>query len=71
MDTFFIKRDKKEVLGDDLPTKSEYLVMCELSEAQKEVYQRLLQLPDFVILKEATGPCECGVNQRFFQEYKM
>lgn len=70
LDQVFIQRTKEGVLGDVLPDKQVYLVFCELSDLQKRIYQHLLQLPDFEYLRTATGPCDCGVNQKFFEEYQ-
>lgn len=41
--------------------------MCELSPLQKQVYQHLLTLPDFDLVRKANSPCDCGVNSGFFQ----
>jgi hypothetical protein len=62
-----IERKKEDVLKDHLPEKNEKAVMCELSPLQKEVYQHLLTLPDFDLVRKANSPCDCGVNAGFFQ----
>ena len=41
--------------------------MCELSPLQKQVYQHLLSLPEFDLVRQANSPCDCGVNAGFFQ----
>eukprot|EP00934_Nitzschia_sp_Nitz4_P000067 Nitzschia sp. Nitz4//scaffold38_size140716//41140//46477//NITZ4_003135-RA/size140716-augustus-gene-0.121-mRNA-1//1//CDS//3329550042//67//frame0 len=63
----FIERTKEEVLKEYLPKKLEKLVLCELSALQKQVYQHILTLPDYELVKTAHSPCDCGVNLAFFQ----
>lgn len=63
----FIERSKEDVLRQFLPEKKEKLVLCELSPLQKQVYQHLLTLPDYELVKRALSPCDCGVNLAFFQ----
>lgn len=65
-----IERKKGDVLKDRLPDKSEQLILCELSELQKKVYQHVLSLPDFELVKKAQAPCDCDVNKVFFQRYQ-
>lgn len=66
----YISRKKENVLADILPTKNEHIIFCPLSKLQKTLYRHILSLPDFVLVSKATGPCDCGVNQKFFQEYQ-
>jgi SNF2 family DNA or RNA helicase len=68
--SLYIRRTKEDVLKDALPMKDERIVFCEPSELQKTIYQHILEQPDFVLLSQANGPCECGVNQKFFLEYQ-
>lgn len=63
----FIERSKEQVLREFLPTKNEKLVLCELSPLQKQVYQHVLTLPDFDLVRKANSACDCGVNAAFFQ----
>jgi hypothetical protein len=70
MDKLYLRRTKAEVLGDILPKKTENIVFCELSPLQKRVYEHVTQLPDFVVLRKASGPCMCGVNAELFEKYK-
>lgn len=67
----FISRTKEGVLKDELPEKLERIVFCEPSELQKQLYQHILEQPDFVLLKEANAPCDCGVNLKYFLEYQQ
>jgi len=60
----FLRRTKDDVLADELPQKDERIVFCEPSPLQKELYRYILTLPDFTLISECNGPCECGVNQK-------
>ena len=66
----FLARTKEEVLKDELTEKTEKVLFCELSEVQKQIYQNILSLPDYELLCMANAPCDCGINQKFFSEYK-
>jgi hypothetical protein len=68
--SFYLQRRKIDVLKDDLPEKNERVVFCELSPLQKRLYQHLMTLPDFVLVKYGNAPCECGINQAIFQGFK-
>jgi SNF2 family DNA or RNA helicase len=65
-----IVRKKEEVLKDQLPEKTEQLVLCELSPLQKQVYKNVLQLPDFQLVKTGSAPCDCCVNAQYFRRYQ-
>ncbi len=67
MRPFYLHRPK-DILN--LPKKEELVVFCELSPLQNRIYQHMLMLPDFALLKRANAPCDCGVNQEFFIAYK-
>lgn len=58
------------MLRDQLPAKDEKIVLCELSDIQKEVYMHILKQPDFVLVSQAAGPCDCESNEEFFRQYK-
>jgi SNF2 family DNA or RNA helicase len=58
--SFYIQRRKIDVLKYELPEKDERVLFCELSPLQKRLYQHFMTLPDFVLLKYANSPCECG-----------
>jgi len=63
-------RMKADVLQGELPNKDEKIIFCELSPLQKKIYRHIIKQPDFVLLSLANGPCQCGVNTKFFQEYQ-
>lgn len=67
----FLKRDKADVLADSLPKKDERIVFCETSNLQKELYRYILELPDFKLIRECNGPCDCGVNQKVRQTFRV
>jgi SNF2 family DNA or RNA helicase len=67
----YLKRDKADVLKNALTTKDERVVFCELSNVQKMIYQRILSLADYKLLRFARSPCDCGVNQEFFSGYRL
>ncbi|KAG7342122.1 SNF2 family helicase [Nitzschia inconspicua] len=64
-----IERKKNDVIGEMLPQKNERVIFCSLSKLQKEVYRHVIELPDFVLVKKASSPCDCGVNQNFFRAF--
>ena len=66
----YLQRLKTVVLKDEMPEKFEKVVFCELSELQKEVYARLLDSPDYILLRGANAPCDCGINKNYFADYK-
>ena len=66
-----IKRTKREVFpGDQIPQKTEMVVFCDLSPLQKEVYMQVLELPEFDLVKHGSRPCDCGINQDFFRQFR-
>ena len=65
-----MKRNKEDVLKDSLTEKEETVIICALSDIQKTMYQRVLNLPDYLLLRLSTSPCDCGVNRNFFVGYK-
>jgi SNF2 family DNA or RNA helicase len=62
-----IERKKDHVLKEFLPAKNEKVVMCELSNMQRQVYEQILHLPEIDYVRKASSPCDCGVNRGFFQ----
>jgi len=43
---------------------------CKLSPLQAELYEHILDLPDYELVRGANAPCGCGVNQNYFAEYR-
>jgi len=68
--SIYIQRYKEEELGDELPEKDEYIILCELSDLQKQVYKHMLKQADFKVLIESHSPCDCGINNKYVEEYQ-
>ena len=60
----YLRRSKEDTLSKFLPKKDERIVFCELSALQKELYEYILEQPDFVVLRQKNAPCDCGVNRQ-------
>jgi SNF2 family DNA or RNA helicase len=66
-----IKREKLVVFPDNqIPKKTESVIFCDLSPLQKEVYMHVLELPEFDLVKHGSRPCDCGINQDFFRQFR-
>lgn len=57
---YLLRRTKEETIGHLMMGKEDNVVFCAMSELQKRVYQRTLQLPDFQCLINKDMPCSCG-----------
>jgi DNA excision repair protein ERCC-6-like 2 len=66
-----IERKKEVVLAGQLPEKNEQVIFCELSPLQKEVYEHIVRLPDFELVKKGNAPCGCGINRHFFKKFRL
>ncbi|KAJ3773127.1 P-loop containing nucleoside triphosphate hydrolase protein, partial [Lentinula raphanica] len=56
---FFLRRTK-DLIKDQLPTKTDIVVFCPLAATQLAAYKRILQKPEVRHLIEMNDPCECG-----------
>ncbi|KAJ3811975.1 P-loop containing nucleoside triphosphate hydrolase protein, partial [Lentinula aff. lateritia] len=56
---FFLRRTK-DLIKDQLPTKTDIVVFCPLAPTQLAAYKRILQKPEVRHLIEMNDPCECG-----------
>lgn len=63
----FIERKKEDVLENKLTKKRVNIVLCPLSEMQKQVYSHILTLPDVQLVKFANIACQCGINDAFYR----
>ncbi|MGK3738364.1 MAG: SNF2 family DNA or RNA helicase [Bacillariaceae sp.] len=71
LNKMMIVRTKQEVFpGDQIPQKTERVIFCDLSPLQKEVYMHVLELPEFDLVKHGSRPCDCGINQDFFRQFR-
>ncbi|XP_073299130.1 switch 2 [Primulina huaijiensis] len=57
---YMLRRTKEETIGHLMMGKEDNVVFCAMSELQKRVYQRILQLPDIECLVNKDLPCSCG-----------
>ncbi|KAK6142641.1 hypothetical protein DH2020_022989 [Rehmannia glutinosa] len=57
---YMLRRTKEETIGHLMMGKEDNVVFCAMSEMQKRVYQRTLQLPDIQCLVNKDHPCSCG-----------
>ncbi|GAV80592.1 SNF2_N domain-containing protein/Helicase_C domain-containing protein [Cephalotus follicularis] len=57
---YMLRRTKEETIGHLMMGKEDNVVFCAMSELQKRVYRRMLQLPDIQCLINKDLPCSCG-----------
>ncbi|KAK4386341.1 Switch 2 [Sesamum angolense] len=57
---YMLRRTKEETIGHLMMGKEDNVVFCAMSELQKRVYLRVLQLPDIQCLINKDLPCSCG-----------
>eukprot|EP00873_Tetraselmis_striata_P001539 jgi/Tetstr1/421803/TSEL_012706.t1 len=55
-----LRRTKDDTIRDQLPQKTDNIVLCRLSPMQLRAYQRLLASPDFQLLIRMYDDCDCG-----------
>lgn len=56
---YMLRRTKEETIGHLMMGKEDNVVFCAMSELQKRVYRRMLQLPDIQCLINKDLPCSC------------
>ncbi|KAG9439253.1 hypothetical protein H6P81_019418 [Aristolochia fimbriata] len=57
---YLLRRTKEETIGHLMRGKEDNVVFCAMSELQKRVYRRTLELPEFQCLINKDLPCSCG-----------
>ncbi|XP_015881521.3 switch 2 [Ziziphus jujuba] len=57
---YLLRRTKEETIGHLMMGKEDNVVFCTMSELQRRVYRRMLQLPDIQCLINKDLPCSCG-----------
>ncbi|GFZ05649.1 switch 2 [Actinidia rufa] len=57
---YLLRRTKEETIGHLMMGKEDNVVFCAMSELQKRIYTRILQLPDIQCLINKDLPCSCG-----------
>jgi DNA excision repair protein ERCC-6-like 2 len=50
----------KTLISDQLPTKTDKVVFCPLTETQREAYENLMECDDIQLIKRRAEPCDCG-----------
>jgi DNA excision repair protein ERCC-6-like 2 len=49
----------KTLIADQLPTKTDKVVFCPLTETQKQAYENLMECEDIELIKRRSEPCDC------------
>ncbi|KAK1279882.1 DNA repair and recombination protein RAD54 [Acorus gramineus] len=57
---YLLRRTKEETIGHLMLGKEDNVVFCAMSELQKRVYKRMLELPEIQCLINKDLPCSCG-----------
>jgi len=60
----------KESVQLQLPRKRDNIVLCPLTDLQKDVYRRILALDSVKIMLTADDPCPCGERDSEGLPYK-
>jgi len=50
--------------ASQVPGKEDVIVVCPMSQAQQEVYRRLVNSHDYVLLRDSEVPCQCGSGEQ-------
>ncbi|CAA0161720.1 unnamed protein product [Arabidopsis thaliana] len=57
---YMLRRTKEETIGHLMMGKEDNVVFCQMSQLQRRVYQRMIQLPEIQCLVNKDNPCACG-----------
>ena len=57
--SFFLRR-LKDMIKDELPSKSDRVVFCPLTDVQSDAYGNIVDSEIVTAIKESTNPCACG-----------
>ncbi|XP_058730401.1 switch 2-like [Vicia villosa] len=60
LNKYMLRRTKEETIGHLMMGKEDNAVFCAMSDLQKRVYRRMIQLPDIQCLINKDLPCSCG-----------
>lgn len=69
--TYIFTHSTKESVKLQLPRKIDNIVLCPLTDTQKEVYRNIMQLPEVQLLLTADDPCPCGAVDERGVRYKQ
>ncbi|KAJ2900998.1 DNA excision repair protein [Zalerion maritima] len=61
---FFLRRMKSSHIADQLPKKSDRVVFCPLTDAQRDAYENFLDGENCTIIRGASDPCDCGSGNK-------
>jgi hypothetical protein len=50
----------KALIADQLPTKTDKVVFCPLTETQRIAYENLMECEDIQLIKRRGEQCDCG-----------
>jgi DNA excision repair protein ERCC-6-like 2 len=50
----------KSLIADQLPTKTDKVVFCPLTETQRQAYENLMECEDIELIKRRGENCDCG-----------
>ena len=50
----------KTLIADQLPTKTDKVVFCPLTDTQREAYENLMECEDIQLIKRRSEKCDCG-----------
>eukprot|EP00321_Phaeocystis_globosa_P000207 CAMPEP_0118825914 /NCGR_PEP_ID=MMETSP1162-20130426/11609_1 /TAXON_ID=33656 /ORGANISM="Phaeocystis Sp, Strain CCMP2710" /LENGTH=899 /DNA_ID=CAMNT_0006756611 /DNA_START=21 /DNA_END=2716 /DNA_ORIENTATION=- len=64
IDMWMLQRFKDETIQDQMPKKEDNIVFCKLAPEQQEVYERILESPDYQMIRSADDPCHCGSGEK-------
>ena len=53
----------KTLIADQLPTKTDKVVFCPLTDTQREAYENLMECEDIQLIKYRGEKCHCGSGQ--------
>ena len=59
-----VLRREKDLIKDQMPGKEDNIVICPMSEEQREVYERVLASADYDLLRRNSEPCPCGSKKQ-------
>lgn len=60
LNKYMLRRTKEETIGHLMMGKEDNIVFCAMSDLQKRIYRRMIQLPDIQCLINKDLPCSCG-----------
>ena len=59
-----VLRREKSLIADQMPRKEDMICICPMSEQQSEIYDRVLNMPEYTFLRDHNLPCTCGSKRK-------